>query len=162
MKLTETQRIELALFPQIFLGVLVVGASTRDHPDFETTVKLLRQASLEPLAGMNTAAINYVLTRCKGVHKQLEGRFFLDQTGPAKVACIAWYGLEFLLRAEVLELTEEHTLARAMAIMTPMFDYMFAEEKVEASARKQAVRMLDWLATRGYYKAWPIVRDTVV
>lgn len=151
--LTETQRVELGLFPQMFLATLLGGASDKEHPDYKACRELLAETSSQALQGMNTAAKVFVLNRIRQVHLDVEKRFFFGQDF-GKIALMCWHALELLLSADVLELTEDHPLARALQIMQPMIEHKFNEPSVDASAQHQAVKILRHLQTKGYYRAW--------
>lgn len=169
--LTLNDRVEMCLFPLMFTGIIQVGARVSDgslrddHPGFLEAMALLKRAILEPVLDLNPQGQRYVLHGpCKNHFKAVEVRFFVirkdgkEQTNPIKIAAICFYGLNCLLQTEVIELHEGTSMAQAMAIMQPWFAPIFEDPKLarmDESAQRQAVKMLDFLASeRKLYEAW--------
>lgn len=72
-----------------------------------------------------------------------------------KIAMTIYHFLRDLTDREVLVLWEGSAMGQTMDLLFPMFEHGFACERQDASAQKQARRLLTFLQGQGYFRADP-------
>lgn len=150
--LTDTRRVEFALLPRLAFQIVNCGVSDVNHPDAKRCLELLIQACSEPVDELPEKARLKIIRRIERLFRETSARY---QDQPAgKVALVLWYALSELLDQGVLELYEGSSMANAMATLQPMIADWFDIAKVDASAQKQARKLLRDLKAQGYYRAW--------
>lgn len=76
---------------------------------------------------------------------------FRGKVGADKVGLVALYTLQRVLDADYLILEEGSGLSEALSAIVRGLEHAFAEPALDASAQKQAAKMLHNLQSRGYY-----------
>ena len=167
-RLTDHARIELAL-PAILAGALVYsdvfGTGPEDGEGEEALanvaaktkrIRTLTMAGVtEPFADCRPADRSRVLRRAADLGGDCIRAMGFEDQSSVKFAMTYYYWLEDLLARDVLSLTEGSSMGEAVTMLLPMMEHGFDSERRDASARKQAGRMLRWFQDRGFYvDAW--------
>jgi hypothetical protein len=150
------ERVECALPARMMYAVTLMDvfafAPDREEEgraELERLRKLLTTACLEPLDGLPPPIKAIVGKTIDRAHGQVMAEY--DQQRADKVSAAIFYFLKDLTDSGYLELWEGSPVAEAAAIYTPMVEHVFGEERLDASAQKQAKRILTRLQERGYY-----------
>jgi hypothetical protein len=163
-RLSDRERIEVAL-PAILAGALVFAEVFGPDPDAtdaktaqaEVAAKTKRIRTLtmagvtEPFAECRQGERNRLLRRAADLGGDCIRAMGFEDQSSVKFAMTYYYWLEDLLSREVLSLTEGSNMAEAVSMLLPMMEHGFDNERRDASARKQAARMLRWFQERGFY-----------
>lgn len=158
--LTDLRRVEIALFPAWLVNILDCGVSPeRRDEDFEKCRGILVAARDEALRGCDDRKQNQILRRVSRVHNALTAEYRRSQARVDKVALICLYALQAVLDADYLELVDGSPLSDAIGAVIEGLDGAFAEARLDASARKQAVKLLAQLQREGYFSGVQIHRE---
>lgn len=111
---------------------------------------LLKVASIEPLQQLSGQAALVLSRQIDRVHAQVMEEY--DKHRADKVAAAIYYFLKELTDTGYLELWEGSPVAEAAALYLPMIEHVFEEVKLDASAQKQARRIIQKLQEKGYYQ----------
>lgn len=151
------ERIEAAMPARMMYAVSKMdvfgfqpGREAEGQQRLDRMSKLLMQASLEPVDGLKRNVAMVLGKTIDRLHCQVMAEY--DQTRADKVAAAIYYFLKDLTDSGYLELWEGSAMAEAAAIYMPMIEHIFDEEKLDASAQKQAKRILKSLQEKGYYQ----------
>jgi hypothetical protein len=150
LHLSEHRRLELMLLPRMLYRVMQ-GSSDDKHPDAQLVCSLLRDAMTEPLNGLPLAQVDKLLRRINQRARRLMDEHFAQMMN-AKIAAILYFAIQQMLETGVLELYEGSSMADALALMLPMFEYAIATAAADRSARKQARRFISTLQREGYFQ----------
>lgn len=163
-RLTERDRKELAI-PAVLIGALAFanvfgpdpGAEDQEaaRAEVEEKTKLIQKLIIdgitEPFTDCGLAQrsrlVNETTVLCTDCIRAMG---FEDQSS-IKFAMTYYYWLDDLLSREVLSLFEGSAMGEAVTLIMPMMEHGFEEERQDASARKQAARMLRWFQWRGFF-----------
>lgn len=160
--LTDRQRVELAVPARLIFG-LAVSDCFAPEPDLtpeqlaegQAQVARLRAhlvtACVEPIVDLAPRLQGKLARRIERTVEEI-GRYF-DGQDNLKVALCLYYFLADLLEREILVLFEGSAMAEAMALLLPMMEHGFGRERLDASAQKQARRLLARLQAAGLYGA---------
>ncbi len=148
------ERIECALPARMMYAVAHLKAfvfvdSVEGPARLERMQQLLKVACLEPLEGLTTPIAKVVGNKIDKLHAELM-HDYEDQRAD-KVATAVFYFLKDLTDSGYLELWEGSPVAQAAELYVPMIEHVFAEQKLDESAQKQARRILVKLQEKGYY-----------
>lgn len=162
--LPDHARIELAL-PAILAGALVFAEVFGPDPDadvkeawaeVEAKTKRIRALTIkgleEPFLDCSNVRRRRLLDRTAAVGSECIRAMGFEDQSSVKFAMTYYYWLEDLLARDVLSLTEGSSMGEAVTMLMPMMEHGFESERRDASARKQAGRMLRWLQERGFYR----------
>lgn len=159
--MSDTMRVELALPAHMMLGVLVVGATERETPEFKRTRDLLIKACEIPMQGLfGPKEKMKILRRIERVHLDMVKPYLqTDNPDPRKIGIIAYYVIQHLLDTGMLIIDEASDFGRALDVMLPAlspWEGSTAEEvkdydNLNRSARKQVRRVFQHLQAEGYY-----------
>ena len=156
--LTDRQRIELALPAYLLFalsrlpGVFALAdpaLAERAEADIAALCEDLRIACLEPFADLAPRKQQAVLRRLDRIGKDVIAEW-ADRSSLSLVLTL-WYFLKDLVDREVLILWQGSAMDRAVQTLLPMFEHGFEEQKRDAAAQEQAVRLLVRLRAEGLY-----------
>ena len=156
--LTDRQRIELALPAYLLFalsrlpGVFALAdpaLAERAEADIAALCEDLRIACLEPFADLAPRKQQAVLRRLDRIVKDVIAEW-ADRSSLSLVLTL-WYFLKDLVDREVLILWQGSAMDRAVQTLLPMFEHGFEEQKRDAAAQEQAVRLLARLRAEGLY-----------
>ncbi|MEE7478471.1 hypothetical protein [Methylobacterium hispanicum] len=163
-RLTDRDRKEFAI-PAVLVGALVFANVFGPDPtaedqaaaraEVETKAKHLQELILagvqEPFADLRIAHRSRVLRETADVCADCVKAMGFEDQSSVKFAMTYYYWLEDLLARDVLSLVEGSSMHEAVTLLLPMMEHGFDEARRDASARKQAARMLRWFQGRGFY-----------
>jgi hypothetical protein len=156
--LTDRQRIELALPAYLLFALSKLpgvfapsdpALAERAEADIAALCEDLRIACLEPFADLTPRKQQAVLRRLDRIGKDVIADW-RDRSSLSLVLTL-WYLLKDLVDREVLILWQGSAMDRAAHTLLPMFEHGFEEQKRDASAQEQAVRLLARLRAEGLY-----------
>lgn len=165
-RITDRDRQEWAI-PAILIASLVfadvIGPDPSAHdpeaarielaPELKRMQNLVMAGVSEPFADLGLHHRSRLLRATADLcADSIRAMGFEDQAS-VKFAMTYYYWVEDLLSRDVLSLSEGSSMGEALTMLLPMMEHGFAEERRDASARKQAGRMLRWFQDRGFYAA---------
>lgn len=155
--MNDRQRVEALFFPLLFKSILESGAK-RDG-DYEACRQALDSAMIEVLARLDDKRKASIMRR---LYRTVDGVAQPDRKGGVtveKTALTGYYLIQTVLESGYLELTDGSLLATAILAIVDAFRESFDEKPLDASARKQAGKMLRDLQERGLFQGVEIVRE---
>lgn len=155
--MNDRQRVEALFFPLVFKSILESGA-TRDE-NFDACRGYLDAAIAEIIGRLDDRRRAQIMRRTVRLHDAAMG---VDRDGGVRVdkaALVAFYALRRVLECGYLELEDGSGLAGAITSIVDAFDDAFSETRLDASARKQAAKMLGHLQREGYFAGVTFERD---
>ncbi len=158
--LTDSQRVELALPAHMLYGIAgskcfscFDDAGKVTDPEgaalLERARDLLKTACREPLADLPYARRGKLARRVTRVYQTAMDELF-DQPA-VKATLTVYYVIEDLIERGAIELFDGSAFAEGADIIMPMAEHGLESAAIEASARKQARRILDRLKREGIY-----------
>lgn len=156
--LTDRQRIELALPAYLLFALSKLpgmfapadpALAERAEADVAALCENLRIACREPFADLVPRKQQAVLRRLDRIAKGVIAGW-ADRSSLSLVLTL-WYFLKDLVDREVLILWQGSAMDRAVHTLLPMFEHGFEEQKRDAAAQEQAVRLLACLRAEGLY-----------
>lgn len=160
--LTDRQRIELGI-PCWLWAALVHAVGWQPDPglaeaegkeklkgELPRLKALLNQAcdeAIDDLPEKRRRQMNNRITRVAGACS-----LGLDKQDGVKISLALYYFTKSLLDSGALELWEGSAMGEAMEILFPAYSQGFAEERLNASAHKQARHVLRNLQAAGFYQ----------
>jgi hypothetical protein len=155
-QLTERQRIELSI-PAALVAALayanVFGGD--DAEEVERQSKHLQGLVIagltEPFADLSGAHKRRLITATTDLCRSCIAEMGWENQPSVKFAMSYYYWIEDLLSRGVLELAEGSAMGEALTMLLPMMSHGFEHEARDASAQKQARKLLRWLQGRGFY-----------
>jgi hypothetical protein len=160
----DRQRIELSI-PALLLHALVsmaqfaVGSeghidAEADQADARAAEQALRrltgEAMMQPFRGNTPQVEVKLLRRARRETAEVVGE--LDGQSAIKIAMALYYFLVELVDGGYLEVWEGSFVHEAIELLVPMMRDGFAQPDLDASAQKQARRLLQRLQARGWYR----------
>lgn len=147
--LTDARATEALFFPMVFKSILEAGGK-RDE-GYEACLRAIDAAAAEILRHHDMKRRGALFRRVTRLCDQVfepgrKGGVRVD-----KVALEAYYLLQATLETGYLELEEGSALAVAIGAILDAFAEAFAEERLNASARKHASKALEGLQREGYF-----------
>lgn len=149
--MNDRQRTEAILFPVFLLNILACGVNDQQSDEFLACRAQLHQAIEEALHGCDDKRKSSLLRRAARVHNDITASYRAEGVRVEKMALMALYCLQAVLDADYLVLVEGSDLAAAIDAVVNGLEHAFAEERLDASAKKQAGRMLLHLQELGYF-----------
>lgn len=150
--LSEHRRLEMMLFPRMLFRITEWRASRPDLPIMEIK-NLLTDAMDQPIRGLGPKAEDLIYRM-----ERRQRAIWRDQFSGVKsekVAAILWYAVEHLIVTGVVELEEGSALADAMYLMRPIMAGVFANERWDRSAQRAALRFVQYLQAKEYFRPPP-------
>lgn len=147
--MNDRQRVEALFFPLVFKSVLESGAE-RDE-GFEACRRNLDAAIIEIIGKLDDRRKVQIMRRTVRV---LDAAMQVNREGGLRLdkgALQAFYVLRAVLDSGYLELEAGSGLAVAIMAIVDAFEDAFAEARLDASARKQAAKMLAFLQREGFF-----------
>ena len=128
------------------------GARSRRRP--RTLRKLTADAIAEPFLREPPKKRRYLLGKATRVCEPLVRDFMEGQDNVSKPPAMTldhWLQAILAGRRRVIELSEGSTFGEVLTMLMPMMDHEFAVEWRDASAQKQARRLMERLQAQGFY-----------
>ncbi|OAH17545.1 hypothetical protein AX289_32315 [Methylorubrum populi] len=156
--LSDRQRVEVAIPPYLLCALTAApGVFVPADPDLaakaEADIAALRadlsRALFEPFNDLVGKKQHALLRRVERIGKGVIAEW--NDRPALSLMLTLWYFVKDLTDREVLILWEGSAMARATDQLLPMFEHGFDEQKQDASAQKQAGRLLARLQAEGLY-----------
>lgn len=149
--LTDSRRVELLIFPTVFLNVLECGVADKEAEDYKRCGQCLVDANREILAGLDQRRYDAIQRRVIRLHDALTAPYRVNGARVDKTAMTFLYALQSVLDADYLVLHEGSQLARAINAIIEAIQDAFGEPRLEASARKQAAKVIEHMQRLGLF-----------
>ena len=149
--MNDRQRVEAMLFPVFLQQVLRCGVNDQGSDDFRSCMLHLQQAITAALEGCDQKKRDHLMRRVCRVHNDVTARYRADHIRVDKMGLMTLYCLQAVLDADYLLLEEGSNLSEAINAIVRGLEDAFAEERLDASAQKQAAKMLGHLQELGYF-----------
>ena len=150
--LSDRQRVEISLPPQVMMGVLFAGVERHDA-DFERAVALLKTAAREPLEDLPERHSRKILERTRRVHNDILGPYHGEGQDVAKFGLITFYWIQAMVESGYFVFAEGSAIDEAMALFIRAIEHRAQVPAIDASAQKQARKLIRSLHALGYYRA---------
>ncbi len=156
--LIDRQRIELALPAYLLFALSKLpgvfapsdpALAERAEADIAALSEDLRIACMEPFTDLAPRKQQALLRRLDRIGKDVIAEW-ADRSSLSLVLTL-WYFLKDLVDREVLILWQGSAMDRAVHALLPMFEHGFEQQKRDAAAQGQAVRLLARLRAEGLY-----------
>lgn len=154
MYMKERNRVEICLPAQMMLACAIAGISpeNQEKEDFKSFKADLIAASWEVVDGMLERDRHKVLNRVMKLNQSLADAFLKDDKDDIpKLALIQFHTIRFIIEDGYLQYEADSPLGRGIETFMSAIDHHAAEPKLNASAIKQARKMLKFLQDQGYY-----------
>lgn len=151
MSLTDRQRVEMALLPNIMLHVVVAGVNDPEHDDAKEMVRLLNAAANDVVADLTERERLKLMRRTIRVHDEVMGPFEAEGMRTDKAGLILFYLLSAIVESEYFVIGAESELSRAIDLFLPAIEHAAEIDRLDASARKAARKLLRDLQARGFF-----------
>jgi hypothetical protein len=154
--INDRQRTEALFFPLVFKSILE-SAGRRDA-GYDLCIKALDAAAAEILRREDLPKRAQIMRRVLRLHDTATEVNRKGGVSVLKTGMVTYYVLQAVLRDGFLELVEGSDLAVAISKIIEAFADAFEETRLDASAQKQAARMLGILQREGYFYGVAIER----
>lgn len=154
---SDRQIVQELLPVRLFAVVIAEGINDPNGDDARELLALLKQAQEEALAGLAPSKADAIVRRAKRAVDVAKKPFVDANAAVAKFGLVVFYLLDFLRQGGAFGLVDDSPLDTAVsAILAPEGTITeFANiEKIDASAKKQARRMLAELQADGYFQGY--------
>lgn len=157
--MNDRQRTEAVFFPLWMMNIMHTGASNREEEDFRVVWGYLDNACAEVLRGCDAKKMAYIMRRATRLHDNVMADFIKGGARSDKVGLIMAYILRAVVESEYLVVYEGSDLAIAVDAIFAGLEHAKGEERLDASARKQAVKTLRALQNEGYFEGVTITEE---
>lgn len=149
--MNDRQRTEALLFPVWLLNILHCGVNDKSTDDYKRCTEILGAATEEALKGCDERKRAALLRRVARVHNAITEDYRRNDVHVDKIGLIALYTLQAILEADYLVLEEGSPLSTAINAIIEALADAFTEQRLDASARKHAGKLLCQLQDEGYF-----------
>ena len=150
--LTDRQRVELTLAPMLLLDVVMNGPVDTAAPAAIEARTFLVLATTELVKDLPKQHRDKILRRSRRVFDEVTAPYRTEGAAVSKMGLIAFYWLQTLVSTGYFVLAEDTDLQRALDRVLPALEASAAIGPLNASAQKQADRMLRHLQRLGYFQ----------
>lgn len=144
--------VEATLPSSFFWEVMVNGVADRHAPDHSQVIAWLDEATEAEVAGLPADRRSKILRRSQRIYHQALAEFRRQEMEAGKFGLVAFYLFDQLRDAGLFTLVDGSPLDRALEALLPAIAEWTAIPAVDASAQKQARRLLQLLQGEGYYR----------
>ena len=150
---SDRQRVEAMLFPQMLWAVVESGVRDKTGADFKECQRLLREAMEEPLRGLSDKDRGKIARRCGRVHLDITAPYRSDGVGDRcdKIALILFCMIKAATDCDYLVYGEGSAISRALDLYLPAIQHLADEPALFASAQKHARKVMQQLQSMGYF-----------
>lgn len=152
--ISDRHRVEICLPAQMMLACAIAGISpeNQEKEDFKSFKADLVAASWDIVTDMTQKDRHKVLNRVMKLNQSLADNFLKDDKDDIpKLALIQFHCIRFIIEDHYLQYEEDSPFGRGVVTFMNAIDHHASEPKVNASAIKQARKMLKFLQQQGYY-----------
>ena len=153
---SDRQRVEALLFPQMLWAVVEAGVADKTLPDFQECQRLLREAMEEPLAGLDDKDRGKIVRRTGRVHLEITEPYRTEEvTLCDKISLIVYFLIKAVTDCDYLVIPLDSAIQRALDFYLPAIAHLTGEPALFASSRKHARKVLEQLQRHGYFGGVP-------
>lgn len=152
---SDRHRVEICLPAQMMLACAIAGISEEEQKkdDFISFKKDLIDAGWEPVEDLDTKKRNGVLRRVLRLHESIPKQIIGDDPGDIpKLALVQFHLIKMILEDGYLQYEEDGAFHRSVLTFMEALQHHAEKEKLNASAIKQAKKLLRRLQDEGYYR----------
>ena len=149
--MNDRQRVEAIIFPIFFQQILRCGVNDKGSEEYRACFLQLQQAIDAALEGCDERRKGNLKRRAIRAHNEITEQYRREHIRVEKMGLMALYALQAVLDADYLVLEEGSDLSEAINAIVRGLSDAFAEEKLDASAQKQASKLLGHLRQLGYF-----------
>ena len=154
---SDRQRVEALLFPQMLWAVVEAGVADKTQDDFQECHRLLREAMEEPLAGLDDKDRGKIVRRTGRVHLEITAPYRTEATPLCdKIGLIVFFLIKSATDCDYLVIPANSAIQRALDLYLPAIEHLTDEPALFASSRKQARKVLGHLQRLGYFGGVPL------
>ena len=159
MYLNDRQRVEINLPTHMMLAAFIAGVEDQKSEEFLAVRADLIQAAEDYLADLQEKKAVSLLRRTTRLLDDLTNVHIKEGVEVAKVALITFHFMRFIIEDGYLQYAEDSAFARSIEKFMEALEHKAQEPKVNASAIKQAKKMLRQCQQEGYYRNVVIPED---
>lgn len=149
---TDRQIIEAMLPSDFFWAVIVDGVADIENPANRQVVAWLDAATMAELEGLTPERRGKLIRRARRIFAEALAEFRRQGMEAGKFGLIAYYLFAALRDAGLFHLVDGSALDLALEAILPAVTEWADIPEVDASAQKQARRLLKVLQGEGYYR----------
>lgn len=149
--LTDRQRTEAIFFPLTMMNIMECGAQNKEEEDFKVVRQYLLDACDEVLRGCDDRKSIYIIRRATRMHDRAMRDMIKGDTRTDKAGLVVMLILQAALESDYLVLHEGSQLSIAVNAILAGLQEAMSQERLLASARKQAVKVLRSIQDEGYF-----------
>lgn len=151
MYLSDRQRVEIGLPSHMMLAALIAGVEDQQDEEFIRAKADLIEAGGEPVSDLMDKKAVKILDRTRWVLDTITKDHVKEGAEVAKIALITFHFMRFIIEDGYLQYEPEGAFDRSITAFMDALEHKAQEPKVNASAIKQAKKMLRQLQEMGYY-----------
>jgi hypothetical protein len=155
MYLSDRQRVEALLIPQMMWGIVKAGVDDFKAANFNRCLSHLVQAMDEPVKGLDFNEKRKIFVRTGRAHLEITEPYRNNGTRVEKVALMVFFLLKSITDCEYMMIGKGSHMEEALDVFLPVIEPSAGEAPLCASARKHAAKMLDHLQRLGYFAGVP-------
>ena len=152
MYLSDRQRVEIGLPSHMMLAAILAGVEDQQSEEFLKAKSDLIEAGSEPVSDLMDKKAVKILDRTRSLLDTITKDHVAEGVEVAKVALITFHFMRFIIEDGYLQYVEGSAFDRSIQAFMEALEYKAQEPKINASAIKQAKRMLRRLQELGYYR----------
>ena len=152
MYLSDRQRVEINLPTHMILAAFIAGVEDQQSEDFKIAKADLIEASEDFLRDVDEKKALNLLRRTTRLLDTLTKEHVKEGAEVAKVALITFHFMRFIIEDNYLQYVEGCAFDRSIQRFMEALQEKAEEPKVNASAIKQAKKMLRQCQNEGYYR----------
>lgn len=152
MYLSDRQRVEIGLPSHMMLAAILAGVEDQQSEQFLKAKADLIEAGSEPVSDLMDKKAVKILDRTRSLLDGITREYVADGVEVAKVALITFHFMRFIIEDGYLQYAEGSAFERSIQAFMEALEHKAQEPKINASAIKQAKRMLRRLQELGYYR----------
>jgi hypothetical protein len=151
MYVSDRQRVEALLIPQMMWGIVKAGVDDFEAENSKHCMSHLVHAMAEPVEGLDANEKRKIIMRTGRVHLEVTEPYRNNGTRVDKVALMVFFLLKSITDCEYMVIGEGSHMEEALGVFLPAIEPSACEAPLYASARAHAAKMLDHLHRLGYF-----------
>ena len=153
--LSDRQRVEALLFPQMLWAVVEAGVNDKEGAEFKECQRLLFEAMAEPVKGLSERDTGKIVRRTGRVHLDVTEPYRQEGARCDKVGLIVYFLIKAATECDYLVIPEGSAIQRALDLYLPAVQHSADEAALFASSKKHARKVLKHLQRLGYFDGVP-------
>lgn len=154
---SDRQRVELVLIPQMLWAVVEAGVADKTLPEYRECQRLLHEAMAEPVTGLSVKDRGKISRRVGRAHLDVTAPYRSEGVGERcdKIGLIVYFLVKSLTDCGYFEYGAGSAIQRALDIYLPAIQHLADEPALFASSQKHARKALGHLQRLGYFDGVP-------